>query len=139
VPDQTISEFRRALLGLPEELRGEGRALVLESVEACAAEVRAAYAAHKSTVGKRAAEHLAENVVVRKIESAGGVSAVVLSMSPHSHLYEYGTAARSDRGMNRGTMPAQPTMIPIARRWRARVVDRLKETVKAMGFEVSGE
>lgn len=135
-----LDEFTRALRALPDELRREAGASVARIAKDAEAEVRAAYERVHSD--KTGGDHLADHVMT--VVDDGGTSyarAWVRSKSPHSHLYEFGTATRAfkTRQGNSGATGPHPTFVPIVQRSRKRMKAELVAIVKKIGLEVSGE
>ena len=117
-----FDDLSRAIEALPEDLsRRELAPVVRSHSEGLAGELRSFY--DKGGTGT-----LASRVVVEPGKDARGLRMKVRSKAPHAHLYEFGTIQRftAGTGANRGTMPAQPTFIPAAIRWR----DRMKRAAK---------
>lgn len=130
-----LKELRDALSDMPEQLKAEFGPVVMAHAEGMAADLKATY--HK-TDGV-----LADRVVVEPGRTSP-LLAKVRTKAPHAHLYEYGTVRRFTKGTGafRGVMPAQPTFVPAAVRWRDRLVRAAKSTLQAMrvrGFTGSFE
>ena len=125
-----LAELRKTLEQLPTQMRRE---VLLPTVDAAAdglaADLRAAYPKGTAT--------LADRVVVERGKGER-ILAKVRSKAPHAHLYEYGTVKRYTRetGANRGTMPASPTFVPLAMRWRARMMQEIAGRLR--GLRVRG-
>ena len=137
--DMSVAQFRAFLLQIPVRLRRDAGARLVAAAEAAAAEIRAGYQAIRTTRGeykKHDSAHLAASVVVRKAAGGFAGGANVLVTSPHSHLYEFGTAERVYKGQDRGAMPAHPTVIPAARRHRAAAIADVINIVREAGFTV---
>lgn len=120
-----VDALRRMLDEVPESFKAQALVpIVRESSEGMRAEVEGAY--HKRT------GRLASRVVVERQSNA--LRAKVRTKAPHAHLYEYGSIRRYTRGSgaNRGQMPAQPTFVPAAIRWRARMVDRVLAAMRGL-------
>lgn len=117
-----------------DDIREDGMAVVRETTEAAAGEVRRTYPEQSHTATGTGT--LARRV--RTMYPASSVLAgVVLSTAPHSHLYEFGTRRRqTSRGANRGVMPKRAVTVPIAERYRASMVDKLKAVIRRFGFVV---
>lgn len=146
-----MAEMIAALKALPEALQREAEGVVVAAAEQTANEVRSAYLkANKSYFQhgrvRENAGNLVAGVVVRRSKGESGrrLRAQVKSSAPHAHLYEYGTVSRhlQSNGANRGTMPATPTVVPIAQRNRSRMVAALTDVVKrskVTGFDGTPE
>lgn len=116
--------------------REELAPIVRGSADGLAGEVKAAYAKQTG--------NLADGVVVENGRDGRGLRAKVRTKAPHAHLYELGTVQRftNENGANRGTMPAKPTFVPLAIRWRERLVNRAKDALQRLrirGFDGSPE
>ncbi len=120
-----IVELRAALRELPATLRNETLGpVVSEAAEGMAGDLKSSYAKVTGT--------LADRVVVE--QRGDPLRAKVRTKAPHAHLYEYGTIQRFTKGTgaNRGSMPARPTFIPAAIRWRTRMVSAAKSALRAL-------
>lgn len=132
-----VKELQAALHALPNKLAQEELGpIVLSSAEGLASELKSSYAKVTGT--------LANRVVVEKGRAANGLRVIVRSKAPHAHLYEYGTVSRftNETGAARGSMPAKPTFVPAAVRWRARMMRATKDTLMRLrvpGFTGSPE
>lgn len=130
-----MMELRAALRNLPETLTAEAATIVDNAANQAKAEVYGAYPTGPTGNLKRG---------LRVTHNAGrrfGTQAIVRSGAPHASIFEFGTQRRTtDRGANRGRMPAAPeseAMIPIAMRVRRRMVRDLVALVRRAGFQVS--
>jgi hypothetical protein len=127
-----FQDLLRQLNTMEASVRAEAHAILLGEATGGSVELIQSY--------KRKTGNLASRV--RVIEEGGDVvGAVIVSASPHSHLYHWGTGERrTAKGANRGRGPrANPEpLVPIARRRRARAQRRLVEMLERKGFEVSG-
>jgi hypothetical protein len=127
-----LDAFLKDLHALPQDLQRDGFVIVREETEGAAAEIVQRYAPARKTGAL-------ERRVQTQFPSSTILVGLVLSLAPHSHLYEWGTKKRKNAaGSNRGTMPAAKPKItgPIARRRRARMSRRLVDLLRANGFEV---
>lgn len=128
-----LAELREQLRRLPDDLATEAGDIVLEYAESAKRDVQTNYPARTGTLRRR--------VTIERNRSKVTTSAIVRSAAPHAHLFEKGThVRRTDRGWNRGAMPAASeaqAAIPKFIRWRARMVEALKELVRTKGFEVA--
>jgi len=133
-----FDDLSRALEALPEDLsRRELAPVVRSHSEGLATDLRSAY--DQGGTGT-----LAARVVVEPGRDLRGLRMKVRSKAPHAHLYEYGTVQRftAGTGANRGTMPARPTFIPTAIRWRERMKRATKTVLQSLrvpGFHGSPE
>lgn len=138
-----VTALREALEAVPDTLRRETLGpIVRESAEGLAADLRGQYANTKRTSINPGT--LASRVVVEPGRDGRGLLAKVRSKAPHAHLYEYGTVQRrtNETGANRGTMPARPTFVPLAIRWRERMVRSAASALRSLripGFTGSPE
>jgi hypothetical protein len=122
-----LHELVQALTNAPQDIRDDAMPLIRQATEATAAEVRSAYPSVTGTLRAR---------VQVSYPSSDVLVGIVRSASPHSHLYEFGTARRSDNGKNRGTMPAAKRLVPIAQRNRATMFERLLSLMKSKGYHL---
>ena len=123
-----LDAFLRDVHAIPQTLQREGFVIVREETEGAAAEIVQQYPRKTGALQRR---------VKTTYPSSTILVGLVLSASPHSHLYEFGTKKRTNAaGANRGVMPATPVTVPIARRRRARMSRRLVDLLRANGFEV---
>lgn len=133
-----FDDLSRTIEALPDDLsRRELAPVVRSHADGLAAELRTAY--DQGGTGTLAARVSAE--VGR---DPRGLRMKVRSRAPHAHLYEFGTVRRftAGTGANRGTMPAQPTFIPAAIRWRERMKRAAKTALQGLrvpGFHGSPE
>lgn len=127
---QGLRELRDWLRQLPDALAKEGGALVRETADEAAADIRGAY--------PRRTGALADHVVVT--EQAGGRYGAIAAVTNTSELaseFEYGTQARHTRiGANRGSMPPGHVFVPRMMKHRARLLGKVKALLEAHGFEV---
>ena len=121
----------QAMTDAPDEIRAEGMDIIREETEATASGLRAAYPRRTGTLQSR----------VRTVYPSSTILlGIVRSQAPHASIWHFGTATRrTRRGANRGAMPqATPEpLVPLARRHRARMFDRLKGLLVRMGFTVT--
>jgi hypothetical protein len=124
-----MDELRKALRDLPAELRADGMAIVRATTEGAAHEIASQY--------RQKTGNLRRGVKV-SFPSSTVLVGLVASTSPHSHLYEDGTAQRHNRkGANRGRMPSHRITAHVAPKWRARMFAQLKSMLQAKGLIVS--
>lgn len=118
-----MDELRQALRDLPNQLKAEVAPIVDKTLRNCAAELKAEYA--KGPTG-----NLRKGV---RIERDSPLSGRVRATAPHTHLYEFGTAARqatSKKGANRGRMPKRgPVLVPVAVKHRAAMLRDCEEVL----------
>lgn len=130
-----MNEMLATLRTLPDELKQHSLGPVVKSnAEAMAADLKASYHKHTGT--------LANRVVVEHDVGGSPLRSKVRSKAPHAHFYEYGTVRRFTKGTGayRGTMPAQPTLVPTAIRWRERMLRAVRarlESMRVPGFRGS--
>jgi len=130
-----LAELRAALRNLPADLAGEAQKIVEGAANGAAVAVRRNYASHRRT-GK-----LQDSVQVDH-STAGpfAAGALVLSVSPHAHLIEWGTEARHTAiGANRGRMPPMHLFVPVMEKARHDMYAQLAAMLKRHGLEVSGD
>lgn len=126
-----FSELMRQLTDAPAEIRDEAKAIVHETTEGAAADLKTAYQQHRVT-GTLAARVRASYPV------SGALVGVIQSTAPHAHLFEWGTVVRKNaRGKNLGRMPKGDVIVGIAQRWRERMEMRLMVLLANRGFLVS--
>lgn len=123
-----LRELAEFFAKAPDAIRAEAMDVVRETTEAAANEIRPQYPVKTGTLRDR----------VRTTYPASTVLAgVVLSSAPHSHLYDFGTRQRRTRsGANRGRMPEKAVVVPVAQRYRVRLVEQLKAVIRRFGFVV---
>lgn len=128
-----VSQLAAEIKAAGEEFtRTELAPIVRGAADGLAGEVKAAY--------PKQTGNLADGVVVENGRDGRGLRAKVRTNAPHAHLYELGTVQRftNRTGASRGTMPARPTFVPLAIRWRERMIDRTKDALqrlKIRGFD----
>lgn len=133
-----FDDLSRVIDDLPEALsRRELAPVVRSHADGLANELRASY--QQGGTGT-----LASRVTSEVGKDPRGLRMKVRSRAPHAHLYEYGTIQRftAGTGANRGTMPAKPTFIPAAIRWRERMKRAAKTALQSLrvpGFRGSPE
>jgi hypothetical protein len=123
-----IAELRNA----PEDIRADAMAIVRETTEAAAQEIREAYP--KGPTGNL------KSRVKTYYPSESVLAGIVRSTAPHSHLYEFGTRERKTKtGANRGRMPRPSPEVtpPIAIRHRASMFTQLVAMLRGKGFEIA--
>jgi hypothetical protein len=129
-----LSEFKRALHNLPQDLTDEASVIVQAQADEAQRQIRTAYP--EGPTG-----NLRRGVQTERNVSKFTSRAVVRSRAKHAHIFERGTRQRrTDKGWNRGAMPAadvQEQMIPIVIRRRRVMVEALKALVRRAGFQVS--
>lgn len=132
-----LEEFKAALSRLPQELSGEGQAIVYGAADEAAAEIIAKYPARTGNLRK--------GVKVTRSASAFATTAVVKNTAPHAFIFENGTEARhyfTDPGGVRkevGKMPPGHVFVPIVIRKRREMYEQLKALLVKAGLSVSGE
>lgn len=131
---QGLSELRAALRRLPDDLAEEANVIVTAQAELAKDQVQRAYSRH--TVSG----NLERGVTLTRQDSRHGVSALIRSRAPHSHLFERGTKPRRTfKGASRGSMPQAPDsdqMVPIIVRRRRAMVEALIALVRRAGLIV---
>jgi hypothetical protein len=128
-----LNELREQLRRLPEDLANEAGDIVLAHAEAAKREVESGYPYYRGVLRSR--------VRIERNRSKVTTSAIVRSAAPHAFIFEKGTVVRrNERGANRGRMPKAPegqAAIPKFIRWRARMVEALKELIRSHGGEIA--
>ncbi len=136
-----LDELRAGLRQLPDDLAQEAGVVIADEAEGAKNEIIDTY--RRNFKGDDLSGNLERGVRVRRLDGGRfGAAALVQSTAPHAHLYEYGTETRHTRaGVHRGKMPpAGPNgMVPIVRRRRRRMYERLKGILVKQGLEVRGE
>ncbi len=133
-----LKELIQQLTDAPEDIRQDGLGILREEVEAAADEMRAAYP--QGPTGQ-----LRRSVKV-DFPSSQILVGVVRNTAPHAHLYEFGTQRRETAsGANRGQIEVgraggggKPVTVPISRKHRREMFERMKAMLKDKGFEVTG-
>lgn len=126
-----LTELMRELSNAPEEIRADGMDIVRDTTERAAADLRNEYEQHhvSGTLARR---------VTASYPASGALVGVIQSTAPHSHLFEWGTKARtSASGANRGVMPKANVVVRVARSHRERMETRLMAMLANRGFLVS--
>jgi hypothetical protein len=133
-----LAELLRELQNLPMELTAEAGGIVLDTAEAAASEIRAAYPEQSKT--QYGTGNLRNGVRVKVVDAGQfGAAARVASTAPHAYMYENGTAARqTGRGYNRGAMPAKHVVVPTAIRKRRGMYRELAALLERRGATVTG-
>ena len=119
-----LDELRNVLEDLPERLKSqEIGPIIRATADGLASELKSAYPTVTGTLVNRIT-----------VEKKDELRARVRNRAPHAHLYEYGTVRRytAGTGANRGTMPAKPTFVPAAVRWRARMMRAVKGSLQRL-------
>lgn len=128
-----LVEFQEAMSHLPEHLTDEAANIVHDAATGAMGETYVGYPRGK-TGGLRG------GLTLETHRTRTTSKVIVKSTSDHASDYEKGTAERATRkGWNRGRMPAPrpgTAMIPIVRRWRARMVEDLIAMVERAGFTI---
>lgn len=127
-----LDELRAALRQLPEELRNDALALVIQTGDEAADTIRAAYEA------SRVSGNLARGVKTASIPAGRfGAAVAVRSTAKHAFIFENGTQTRKTQlGANRGAMPPGRVFVPIMIRHRRMLHHLLVDLVQRAGFEV---
>ena len=129
-----VDELRDALRRLPEELTGEGGAIIRDAATAAHDDVDTVFNAHEvtGTLERR----------LELVEVAGGRFGSILKVvdrAKHAWMFEYGTVARHWRnGKLTGTMPAANVFVKAMIHRRESMWDRLRRLVEDHGLKVSG-
>lgn len=143
-----LSELRKALQDLPEQMQAQAEEVVLRAANDTASTLRSLYEQVRSPNEtytlkggiKKTRKHLADSIEVKSRGKDTGVAhARVKVNAPHAALYEYGTASRQwESGKSTGAAPARPTLIPTAIRERRQMVNDLIAVVERAGLKVNG-
>lgn len=130
-----LEELRAELRRLPVDLTAEASHIVEATANAAAVEIRSGYAAHVVT------GQLQGGVVVTHADAGKySAGAIVKNTAPHAVIFEHGTRARhTDRGVNRGAMPAGNVFIPAIVKARRRMYEQLRALLERHGLIVTGE
>jgi len=128
-----LDELREALKHLPADLAADAGAIVDDTAEAVADELRFDYPERTG--------NLAESVrVLRRDTGQFGVRVQVRSGSKHAWLFEEGSQTRQTHlGWTRGRMPASHLFVKTAQPARFAMYDRLKAMLVAHGLMVTGD
>lgn len=128
-----LVEFQEAMSHLPQHLTDEAETIVHDAARGAMGETYNGYPNKTGTLrgGLRLETH----------RTRTSAKVIVKSTAGYAGDFEHGTEdRRTRRGWERGKMPAaQPghAMIPIAQRWRARMLDNLIAMVERAGFTVT--
>jgi hypothetical protein len=136
-----LSELKKILRSLPDDLAEEAGRVVVWNANAAAGDIRASY--------PRVSGNLQDGVVVEVdnsfVGSRYGARAIVKSKAPHAYIYEHGTEARhyftqKGRGVRKavGRMPAGNIFVPRVIKHRRRMMDELVEFLIRKGLMVRG-
>ena len=132
-----LTELRKALRELSEDLAQESMGIVEARAQRAAQDTRTVYA--QGPTG-----NLIRGVRVSRRQGGRFAARVeVRSTAPHSHLWEQQhppVPRQTSRGFNRGTMrptPEHRKMVPIAIRQRREMTRELIEVVRRAGFQVN--
>lgn len=127
-----LEEFKQFASQLRDTHRAEAEAIVLSAANQARAETFVAYPSKSGS--------LRAGLMVTLEKTGSAIKAVLSSLSDHAAEYEKGSKRRSTkRGWDRGVMPRATegrAMIPIVRKWRARMRDDLVEMVERAGFKI---
>jgi hypothetical protein len=128
-----LDALRKFMTDASTEIREQAMPIVVDETEQAARDIAAALPSRTGTLRSR----------VRTSYPARGavLAGVVTSAAPHSHLVEFGTKQRQTAsGANRGRMPAlSPAVTPrIATVRRSRMLRRIADVLRGLGFEVTG-
>ena len=132
-----MQEFRALLRTMPTHLRDQARDIVDHYTQITYSQVRQAY-----PVGDTG--NLRKGVVIAERLTDAGVFNVVISKSPHAHLWEFGTVNReTTKGWDRGRVrPARDLgregLVAIAQRNRIAMNRALIAMMRDDGFVISG-
>jgi hypothetical protein len=127
-----LAELRTALLALPQELVRDAGEIVQAQANEAARQIAAAY----PVVTGNLRDHL--RLEVRSM-TAGSASVTVKNTAHHAWLFDHGTGPRRlPNGKPVGSMPKNPTLIPIAMQRRRIMVAALVDLVERTGLHVIG-
>jgi hypothetical protein len=144
-----MRELMADLRRLPAHLRDEGRTIAQQRVNEAESQILARYMLMRKSelYGVKLTGNLAAGLQ-QSFESPGGqratgaygVRLVLTNRAKHAYLVEIGTdgARRTDKGWNRGKMPAAHAFIPAVIRARRLVVEDLIALVERAGLRVRG-
>ena len=128
-----LTDLRASLQALPDKLEAQANDEVKRTMYEAAVALKASYP--QGDTG-----NLRAGVQTRfRINRRGFATGTVRSLSPHSHLWEFGTVNRkTQKGWNRGRMVAQYNrgLVGIAERERREMFAALVALVRNTGFEV---
>jgi len=126
-----LDELKAALLTLPADLTELAAAIVEESADRAAAEIKSLYP--EGDTG-----NLRKGVRVgSKPAGQYAVKRVVRSSAPHAALFETGTQTRqTSLGYNRGFMPGANIFVPVVMKYRREMFEDLVAIVEEAGIDV---
>jgi len=135
-----LDAFYKELLALPETLRGEANAILLESAQAAKAEISAAYP-------DTGTGNLRRGLVLTPARGRLFAGAILRNRAPHAWIYEHGTKLRRllghgmyRAGTERGASPAHNTFHPIAEAHQRAAVRAIVDLEYAHGAtQVTGD
>ena len=125
--------FRKALRDAPESVRAQADAVIRDTADVVARDVRSSYPQGQTGNLKR-------GVTVEHNSYRFGSVGVVRSRAQHASIFEHGTKTRATgTGANRGAMPRPPSVqqaIPKFVEARRRMTQALIDVLRGAGFEV---
>jgi hypothetical protein len=122
-----FDEFGLDLAKMPEEMTAEAQVIVWSAGRNAEQAIREAY--------PKGTGELRKGMRVDYVDQARRVGAIVRNLSPHAHLFEYGTQERHTKaGLNRGRMPPAHVFVPTVMRARRRMQLLLLEMIGRFGF-----
>jgi hypothetical protein len=134
-----LSQLTADLRRLPEQLRDEGRQIAQGHLDDAESTIRSRYAAMSET------GTLASGLGQRQLTAAGqaarfGVKLRLENKAPHAYLVEVGTELprQTDKGWNRGRMPAAKVFLPTVIRARRAMTADLVALLERAGLRVRG-
>jgi hypothetical protein len=130
-----LAELKAEMRDLPEALRDAAVAIIDGTADAAAEDIRNAYPEGETG-------NLKKGVRVRQQvqPSPFGYSVAVISAAQHANIFEYGAATRkTNKGWNRGSMPAGNVFIPRMAKHRRRMWERFRVLLEQAGLRVTDD
>jgi hypothetical protein len=127
-----VEELKREVAALPKAWLVAADEIVRATAEEMARDVRAAYSQRwKARTGA-----LTRDI---RVEKVGPLSYVVVNRARHAHLLEFGTVTRTrhDSVAERGRIDGRPVFIPLAVKYRRRMLARLQALLESYGLTVT--
>jgi hypothetical protein len=125
-----LNELINQLRDLPEDMKDEATAIVLDHADYAKDDIEAAY--------PEVSGNLKRGLRVEHTDGGPfGVAVILKNVSPHAYIFENGTQTRQTAlGANRGAMPPGNVFVPRVIRWRRAMYDTLARMMEAHGLEV---
>lgn len=126
-----LADLKALLYALPRDLEAAGAEIIRDTAEAARAEIYAEYVVRSGELQR----HL------QPVQySENGMKAKIKNTSEYAAPYEFGSAGRfTHRSKWRGMVRPHKRLVPVARRGRRGMVQRMIDLLRGKGLEVSGQ